>query len=162
MKGLIVALSCGVYSVSSDSVIYNVTARGIFRNQGVKPMVGDEVEFNPETMVMDVIYPRRSALKRPPIANISQIILVFSLKEPEFSYLLAFKYLTYANMHNIKANLVLTKIDKISAKELEKVITDTNKQIAKHTAAHIVVLKTSSEKNLHLDELKAEVAELVA
>ena len=112
MKGLIVALSCGVYSVSSEGIIYNVTARGIFRNQGVKPMVGDEVEFNPETMVMDVIYPRRSALKRPPIANISQIILVFSLKEPEFSYLLAFKYLTYANMHNIKANLVLTKIDK--------------------------------------------------
>ena len=112
MKGLIVALSCGVYSVSSEGVIYNVTARGIFRNQGVKPMVGDEVEFNPDTMVMDVIYPRRSALKRPPIANISQIILVFSLKEPEFSYLLAFKYLTYANMNNIKAKLVLTKIDK--------------------------------------------------
>ena len=112
MKGLIVALSCGVYSVSSEGVIYNVTARGIFRNQGVKPMVGDEVEFNPDTMVMDVIYPRRSALKRPPIANISQTILVFSLKEPEFSYLLAFKYLTYANMNNIKAKLVLTKIDK--------------------------------------------------
>ena len=112
MKGLIVELSCGVYSVSNEGVIYNVTARGIFRNQGVKPMVGDEVEFNPDTMVMDVIYPRRSALKRPPIANISQIILVFSLKEPEFSYLLAFKYLTYANMNNIKAKLVLTKIDK--------------------------------------------------
>ena len=112
MKGLIVALSCGVYSVRSEDVVYNVTARGVFRNQGVKPMVGDEVEFNPETMVIEVIYPRNSALKRPPIANISQIILVFSLKEPEFSYLLAFKYLTYANMHNIKAKLVLTKIDK--------------------------------------------------
>ena len=112
MKGLIVALSCGVYSVRSEDVVYNVTARGVFRNQGVKPMVGDEVEFNPETMVIEVIYPRSSALRRPPIANISQIILVFSLKEPEFSYLLAFKYLTYANMHNIKAKLVLTKIDK--------------------------------------------------
>ena len=112
MKGLIVALSCGIYSVSSEGIIYGLTARGVFRNQGVKPMVGDEVEFNPETMVIETIYPRRSALKRPPIANISQIILVFSLKEPEFSYLLAFKYLTYANMNNIKANLVLTKIDK--------------------------------------------------
>ena len=112
MKGLIVALSCGVYSVSSDGVIYNLTARGVFRNQGVKPMVGDQVEFNPETMVIEVIYPRVSALKRPPIANISQIILVFSLKEPDFSFLLAFKYLTYANMNNIKASLVLTKIDK--------------------------------------------------
>ena len=112
MKGLIVALSCGVYSVSSEGVIYNLTARGVFRNQGVKPMVGDQVEFNPDTMVIETIYPRSSALKRPPIANISQIILVFSLKEPEFSYLLAFKYLTYANMYNIKAKLVLTKIDK--------------------------------------------------
>ena len=112
MKGLIVALSCGVYSVSSEGVIYNLTARGVFRNQGIKPMVGDQVEFNPETMVIETIYPRVSFLKRPPIANISQIILVFSLKEPEFSFLLAFKYLTYANMNNIKASLVLTKIDK--------------------------------------------------
>ena len=92
MKGLIVGLSCGIYSVSSEGVIYNLTARGVFRNQGVKPVVGDIVEFNPQTMVIEVIYPRNSALKRPPIANISQIILVFSLVEPEFSYLLAFKY----------------------------------------------------------------------
>ncbi len=112
MKGLIVALSCGVYSVASEGVIYNLTARGVFRNQGIKPVVGDEVDFNEETMVIEVVNPRSSFLKRPPIANISQIILVFSLKEPEFSYLLAFKYLTYANMNNIKAKLVLTKIDK--------------------------------------------------
>ena len=112
MKGLIVALSCGVYSVRANGVIYNLIARGVFRNQGIKPVVGDEVDFNEETMVIETIYPRNSFLKRPPIANISQIILVFSLKEPEFSYLLAFKYLTYANMNNIKAKLVLTKIDK--------------------------------------------------
>ena len=112
MKGLIVALSCGVYSVTADGVIYNLTARGVFRNQGVKPMVGDEVVFNEETMVIETVYPRSTYLKRPPIANISQIILVFSLKEPEFSYLLAFKYLTYANMNNVKAKLVLTKTDK--------------------------------------------------
>ena len=57
--------------------------------------------------------------------------------------------------------IVLTKIDKISTKELEKIITDTNAQISKHTAAHVNVLKTSSEKNLFLDELKAEVAEMI-
>ena len=112
MDGLIVALSCGVYSVQSDGVIYNVTARGVFRNQGIKPVVGDKVTFNEDTLVIDTVYPRDTFLKRPPIANISQIILVFSLKEPEFSYLLAFKYLTYANMNNLKAKLVLTKTDK--------------------------------------------------
>ena len=112
MKGLIVAITCGVYAVKADEVIYNTKPRGVFRNQGVKPIVGDIVEFNPDDMVIETIYPRSSALKRPLIANISQIILVFSLKEPEFSFLLAFKYLTYANMHNIKAKLVVTKIDK--------------------------------------------------
>ena len=57
--------------------------------------------------------------------------------------------------------IVLTKIDKISSKELDKVLQDTQSIVAKHTAAHISVLKTSSEKNLHLDELKAEVADLI-
>ena len=57
--------------------------------------------------------------------------------------------------------IVLTKIDKISAKELDKVLENTNAIVAKHTAAHITVLKTSSEKNLFLDELKAEVADLL-
>lgn len=57
--------------------------------------------------------------------------------------------------------IVLTKIDKISEKELERILEDTNKKVAEHTAAHVVVLKTSSEKNLYLDELKAEVYDLI-
>lgn len=57
--------------------------------------------------------------------------------------------------------IVLTKIDKISAAELERVLSSTNDIVGKHTAAHVSVLKTSSEKNLFLDELKAEIAELV-
>lgn len=57
--------------------------------------------------------------------------------------------------------IVLTKIDKISAKELEKVLFDTAKIVSEHTAAHTLVLKTSSEKNLYLDELKAEVADFI-
>ena len=57
--------------------------------------------------------------------------------------------------------IVLTKIDKISTKELDKVIESTNKIVSEHTAAHTLVLKTSSEKNLYLDELKAEVFDLI-
>ena len=133
MKGLIVAITCGTYAVKADGVIYNTKPRGVFRNQGVKPLVGDIVEFNPDDLVIETIYPRSSALKRPLIANISQIILVFSLKEPEFSYLLAFKYLTYANMHSIKAKLVLTKIDKNDDKVLIKEIKETFSSIGIET-----------------------------
>lgn len=57
--------------------------------------------------------------------------------------------------------IVLTKIDKISTKELEKVLTATDRIVREHTAAHVTILKTSSEKNLFLDELKAETADLL-
>lgn len=124
MKGLIVAITCGTYAVEADGVIYNTKPRGVFRNQGVKPVVGDSVEFDPDNSTIEVIYPRTSALKRPLIANISQMILVFSLKEPDFSYLLAFKYLTYANMNGIKAKIIVTKIDKEHDEVLMKEIKD--------------------------------------
>lgn len=122
MKGLIVAITCGTYSVEADGVIYNTKPRGVFRNQGVKPVVGDNVEFDTNSLTIEVIYPRRSALKRPLIANISQMILVFSLKEPDFSYLLAFKYLTYANMNDIRAKIIITKIDKEHDEKMMKEI----------------------------------------
>ena len=57
--------------------------------------------------------------------------------------------------------IVLTKIDKISTKELEKVLTATDRIVREHTAAHVTILKTSSEKNLYLDELKGETADLL-
>ena len=156
MKGLIVALSCGVYSVRAEGVIYNLTARGVFRNQGIKPVVGDEVDFNEETMVIETVYPRNSFLKRPPIANISQIILVFSLKEPEFSYLLAFKYLTYAKMNNIKAKLVLTKIDKDIDADLIKQIKEVFSSVG--TETYFISNKTKEG----LDEVKALFANEVS
>lgn len=56
--------------------------------------------------------------------------------------------------------LVLTKTDKISAAALEKVRAETEAETARHAAAYIRVLATSSEKNLGLDELRAEIAGL--
>ncbi len=56
--------------------------------------------------------------------------------------------------------IVLTKVDKISAAALDKIVEETQQQLKEHTAAHVSVLKTSSEKNLFLDELKNEIAEL--
>lgn len=57
--------------------------------------------------------------------------------------------------------IVLTKADKISAKALEAVMSETQKRIKPHTAAHITVLKTSAEKNLYIDELKKEIFSLL-
>lgn len=57
--------------------------------------------------------------------------------------------------------IILTKIDKISDKELSAVMQKTASVLEKHTAAYPGILKTSSEKNLYLDEVKAEVAGLL-
>lgn len=56
--------------------------------------------------------------------------------------------------------IVLTKTDKISGKELEKVLAATKETIKTHAAAYIDVLATSSEKKQGLDELRAEICNL--
>ena len=112
MKGRIVGLNCGFYSVEADGVLFKVKARGSFRKGNNKPVVGDLVELDDSFFVINTIYPRESYLKRPVISNLSQMLIVESLVEPDFSYLLTFKYLTYANLHNIKAKIILTKLDK--------------------------------------------------
>ena len=129
MRGRIVALSCGMYSIDVDGVLYHAPARGLFRNRGVKPIVGDDVEISDGNYVITNVYDRVSCLKRPPISNIDQMLIIESLKEPEFSYLLAFKYLTYANMNGIKAKIILTKSDKEADKALIQEIVETFKAI---------------------------------
>lgn len=57
--------------------------------------------------------------------------------------------------------IVLTKTDKISGKELEKTICETKEVIKKHGAAYVDLLATSSEKGLGLNELKAEILSLI-
>ena len=149
MKGLIVAITCGTYAVEAEGVIYNTKPRGVFRNQGVKPVVGDNVEFDPDNLTIEVIYPRSSALKRPLIANISQMILVFSLKEPDFSYLLAFKYLTYANTNGIRAKIIITKIDK----EHDQKIIDEIKEV--FNSVNIETYFISNKTHEGIEQVKA-------
>lgn len=124
MIGRIVALSCGVYSVEANGIIYRVPARGLFRNKNIKPIVGDKVELDEINLVITEVYTRVSNLKRPPIANIDQMLIVESLTQPEFSYHLAFKYLTYANMNGINAKIILTKSDRFVDKEKIEEIKD--------------------------------------
>ena len=60
----------------------------------------------------------------------------------------------------VSYQIILTKSDKISAKELEAVIESTQKAIAKRPAAHAVLIATSAEKKTGLDELRAEIVRL--
>ncbi|MEQ8505723.1 MAG: ribosome biogenesis GTP-binding protein YihA/YsxC [Rhodospirillales bacterium] len=56
--------------------------------------------------------------------------------------------------------IVLTKCDKVKAVDLDKLLARTSKELAKHTAAHPVIMQTSSFKQRGIEELRAELATL--
>lgn len=148
MEGKILALSCGIYSVLCEGVIYRAPARGIFRHGGTKPMVGDNVDIDLVDMVINYVFPRVSQLKRPSVANIDQMLIVSSLVEPAFSYLLVFKYLTYANMNGISAKVIITKSDKSVDPQLINEIKDVLSRI--NVEAYFV----SNKEGTGLDEVR--------
>ena len=112
MVGIIVAIQYGIYSVEVDGVIYQTSPRGIFRKNHKKLAVGDRVILDDANFIITNVLDRTSFIKRPCIANVDQIIITFSLVEPDFSYYLACKYLTYANSLGVSSYIVLTKIDR--------------------------------------------------
>lgn len=61
----------------------------------------------------------------------------------------------------VSYQIVLTKTDKIKPPALEKLQAETLAKISKRAASFPVVLTTSSEKNLGIAELRAEIASLV-
>ena len=111
MVGIIVKISYGIYSVDVDGTIYNTSPRGLFRNGHKKLVVGDKVILNSDNFLIDDVLERDNFLLRPSIANVDQMLLIFSLNEPTFSYFLACKYLTFASINNVEAKLILTKND---------------------------------------------------
>ena len=125
-QGTVILKKYGVYSVLSDGAIYNASIRGTVKLKD-RTYVGDEVLLSENNYIIETILERKSLLKRPPISNVDQIVLVFSLKEPDFSYFLAFKYLTYANYNEVPAVIVLSKSDKCDDKEVEDIKATFNK-----------------------------------
>lgn len=84
MKGI-----AGFYYVGVvESGVYECKAKGIFRKDKIKPLVGDDVEIevlNEEEKLGNIvkILPRRSELIRPAVANIDQALVIFAAREPK-------------------------------------------------------------------------------
>ncbi|MEK4112550.1 ribosome biogenesis GTPase [Paenibacillus sp. DS2363] len=102
----------GVPSVEGSAV--QCRARGIFRKRGTSPLVGDRVSYmlteNGEGTV-DEIRKRETELIRPPVANVSLAVLVFSVKEPDMNLNLLDKFLVHIEQAGLDALIVLTKLD---------------------------------------------------
>ncbi len=89
MKGKIVKGIAGFYYVNvAGSGLYECKAKGIFRKEKIKPLVGDEVEIEvldetEKTGSLERILPRRNELIRPAVANIDQALVIFAVTDPK-------------------------------------------------------------------------------
>lgn len=121
-KGQIRKALSGFYYVEQDGKLIQCRGRGVFRNRGESPLVGDIVDFSKEGesdgSVLK-IYPRKNALVRPPIANVDQAILVFSVKEPVFNTILLDRFLVVLESFHVKPIICLTKMDLLNEEERE-------------------------------------------
>ncbi|TSI11453.1 ribosome small subunit-dependent GTPase A [Lysinibacillus sp. BW-2-10] len=104
----------GYYYVFQDGELIQCRGRGVFRNRGESPLVGDIVDYTKEGesdgYIMK-IHPRKNELIRPPIANIDQALLVFSVKEPDFNTILLDRFLVVLESFQVKPIICLTKMD---------------------------------------------------
>ena len=114
-------------------------------------LYGDIVEINlldePGKAVIEKIMPRKTYIKRPKMSNITQIILVISMKNPKPDLLLLDKQLAFSEFLSIKPIIVLNKIDLDKNEDFLK-IENTYKNIG------YKVIKTVAKENIGIDELK--------
>lgn len=97
-----------------DGMRYLCYLRGKIKREHGRILVGDHVEISPTDpgeAIVTAVLPRRSALVRPPIANVSGMFVVFSLNHPKGSLELLDKRLVLAQIMGVEAEIVITKTD---------------------------------------------------
>lgn len=124
IQGIIIRGVGGNYYVDTDNGLIECRARGLFRNQNIKPLVGDKVlirltEEDNRYGYIEEIQERKNEMKRPLVANIDQIIIVFAVKNPEPSFLLLDKLLIAAEINNLKPIICFNKADLVDESYLE-------------------------------------------
>ena len=115
MQGKIIKGIAGFYYVHVvESGVYECKAKGIFRKDGIKPLVGDEVEIevlddkDMEGNIMRIL-PRRNELIRPAVANIDQALVVFAVAKPKPHLNLLDRFLVMMESREIPVILCFNK-----------------------------------------------------
>jgi len=151
-RGLIINNISNLYQVQVGDEIIECNVRGKLKQEDISPVVGDIVEIelleNEKSKgIIDNIIPRNVYLKRPKMANLTQIIFVVSLKSPKPDLLLLDKQLVYAEYLNINPIICINKID-LGREEDCKNITKLYQDIG------YKVMNTNAKERLGIKELQ--------
>ncbi|MFG6355812.1 MAG: ribosome small subunit-dependent GTPase A [Acetatifactor sp.] len=117
MQGKIVKGIAGFYYVHvSGRGIYECKARGIFRKEQIKPLVGDNVEMDlldetEKTGNISRLLPRSSQLIRPAVANVDQALVVFAITHPQPNFNLLDRFLIMMERQQLPCVICLNKQD---------------------------------------------------
>lgn len=153
MTGKIIKGIAGFYYVHVEGKgIYECKAKGKFRNNKIKPLVGDNVELD---ILDDVekkgniskIMKRKNELIRPLVANIDQAMIVFAVKKPDPNLNLLDRFLVMMEYQNIETIICFNKID-IGNKEFMENLENT------YTNAGYKVLFASATENEGVNKVK--------
>ena len=153
MQGKIIRGIAGFYYVHVvESGVYECKAKGIFRKDGIKPLVGDDVEIeildekDMEGNIMQIL-PRRNDLIRPAVANIDQALVVFAAAKPKPHFQLLDRFLVMMESKEIPAILCFNKSDIVDDAESASL-----KEIYENCGYPL--LFTSAKEETNINELK--------
>ena len=153
MQGKIIKGIAGFYYVKAvGSGIYECKAKGIFRKEKIKPLVGDNVEIevlSEEEKLGNVvdILPRKNELIRPAVANVDQALVIFAAREPKPNFSLLDRFLVIMERQEIPVVICFNKQDLADSGEADRML-----EI--YTSCGYRVLMTSAARKEGLDELK--------
>lgn len=126
MTGKIVKGIAGFYYVhNKESGLFECKAKGIFRNKKIKPLVGDNVEFdiidekNFLGSIVDVL-PRKNCLLRPEVANVDQAVIIFAVKDPEPNINLLTRFLIRMQKEEVETLICFNKEELVSDEQCSR------------------------------------------
>ena len=126
MQGKIIKGIAGFYYVHVvESGLYECKAKGVFRKEKIKPLVGDMVEMDvldeaeKKGNIVDIL-PRKNELIRPAVANIDQALVVFAVTKPKPHFNLLDRFLIMMESKEIPVILCFNKKDIATEPEIQK------------------------------------------
>ena len=144
----------GFYTVrDAEGQEFTLRCKKKFRRLGLSPLVGDEVLFTPgegeEHGWLEEILPRSSQCLRPPVANVSLLLIVVA-PVPEPDLLLVDRMMVRARAQGMDMLLVVNKCDLDAglAQELQ----------AQYAGAQVPVFAVSAESGQGLAALRERMA----
>lgn len=151
VEGIITKGIGGFYYVMTEEGLVECHARGLFREEKMKPLIGDRVSIRISSEdgkgYIEKIHERKSELLRPTVANITQVVVVMSIKNPALNTWLLDRFTMMAEHEGLKLLICINKSD------LDRPASD-EIRLAYSLAGYDVV-QTSVEENYGLEELES-------